>query len=727
MNKQTTPKFQMPLGPGLVGTLIKLFCQKPIKGDDKPVHCSLGVAENSLVATDGRSAILIGQPAEIHVATERKDALLEVERAKIYGDPVDFESIERNCDAEGEAQNISHVQHVIAEGLNKMVPLASVDPDALLAIGKAASDAGALSVQLLQDADGDPRMIGFKFSFLPEADFVNLFNQYNGEIPACGVFRTLDLRHKPADNTPEFDGKSADLPKKERTKKPKKLTEEPEPEIDDHGSVGRALTIVDDIPVDTTVEIERHGLKLPALEKLHSMDGQEVPTGEYASAILKTLDSFGLPATMEEIFGGPAVTRYELSIPTRGVKVQSYSARADDLQLHLGVQSVRVQAPIPGKSRIGIEVPNKTPRTVPLRDLCARQAFVASDSALTFAVGLDIAGKPVYGDLTKMPHLLIAGATNSGKSIGIASILASLLLRNTPRDMRLVLIDPKRVELTLFDGVPHLLCPVITDVREAAPILRALCREMDRRYELLSQAQVRNIDSYNAKVSESEKMTYIVTVIDELADLMLSAKAEVETAIVRLTQMARAVGMHLVIATQRPSVDVITGLIKANVPSRIAYAVASMVDSRVVLDEPGAEKLLGRGDMLYSPIGSKTIRLQGGYVSEDECRAICDHWIRQEEPIYQINPKLETDEARDDWSDDGLDDFFADAGRFAIERGQCSTSMLQRRFSIGFQRASRILDQLEEHGVVGPRDGPRPREVLMDIDQFQTLLSKEVL
>jgi S-DNA-T family DNA segregation ATPase FtsK/SpoIIIE len=329
-----------------------------------------------------------------------------------------------------------------------------------------------------------------------------------------------------------------------------------------------------------------------------------------------------------------------------------------------------------------------------------------------------------------MPHLLIGGATNSGKSIGLATLITSLLMRNTPKDVRLVMIDPKRVELTLFDQIPHLMCPVIKDAKEAPGVLRAVWREMDRRYDKFSQEGVRNIEGWNAKATFADRLPYIVVVIDELADLMIQAKAEVETTIVQLAQLARAVGIHLVIATQRPSVDVITGLIKANIPSRIAFSVASQIDSRTILDSKGAENLIGKGDMLFLPIGAfKPIRVQGCYVSEKEIEAICRHWRQQQAPEYVLTPVEEVHDSQREAGDFGqeTDPLWEEAVRWVVERGQASTSMLQRKFSIGFQRASRLLDMMEERSIVGPRDGSRPREVLASIVDLDVIMGRNVI
>lgn len=477
----------------------------------------------------------------------------------------------------------------------------------------------------------------------------------------------------------------------------------------------------------------KEGYKLPPLTLLTPPAARQKRTPQEMQENIETLEStleeFGIDANVVEVATGPTLTRYEIQLGP-GIKVSRIGALGDNIAMNLAASQVRVEAPIPGKAAVGVEVPNAHRYAVSLRELCESQEFRDHPSRLCVALGQDVSGRNMYADLTKMPHLLIGGATNSGKSIGLATIITSLLMRNTPKDVRFVMIDPKRVELSLFNDVPHLLCPVIKDVKEAAPVLRALCREMDRRYDLLSEAGVRNIDGWNERASFQEKMSYIVVVIDELADLMIAAKAEVETAIVRLAQLARAVGIHLVIATQRPSVDVITGLIKANVPSRIAFAVSSHIDSRTILDEAGADRLIGRGDMLFSPIdANKPLRIQGCYVSEKEIESISKFWKEQERPAYQINPvELARQEAeagrgeRGSSGDDADDPLWQESVLWVVERGQASTSMLQRRFSIGFQRASRLLDMMEERGIVGPRDGPRPREVLVNIMEAEKLV-----
>jgi S-DNA-T family DNA segregation ATPase FtsK/SpoIIIE len=484
--------------------------------------------------------------------------------------------------------------------------------------------------------------------------------------------------------------------------------------------------------VDST---PKEGYKLPPITILNAAPDKPKRSAQEMQQNIQTLEStleeFGIEANVVEVATGPTITRYECQLGP-GIRVNRITALADNIAMNLAASHVRVEAPIPGKAAIGVEVPNAKPSMVTIREVCDTREFRDHPSRLFVALGQDVSGQNRYADLTKMPHLLIGGATNSGKSIGLATLITSLLMRNTPKDLRIVMIDPKRVELTLFDRIPHLMCPVITDIKEAPGVLRAVWREMDRRYDVLSKERVRNIDGWNEKASFQEKMPYIVVVIDELADLMIAAKAEVETTIVRLAQLARAVGIHLVIATQRPSVDVITGTIKANIPSRVAFAVSSQIDSRTILDEKGAEDLIGRGDMLYMPIDApKPMRIQGCYVSEKEIEAICEFWREQEPPSYILTPADYADggpasEGRGTRSsgDEDNDPLWEEAVIFAAERGQVSTSMLQRRFSIGFQRASRMLDIMEERSIVGPRDGPRPREVLLNILEAEQMFGR---
>lgn len=480
-----------------------------------------------------------------------------------------------------------------------------------------------------------------------------------------------------------------------------------------------------------TIQLEtassKEGYELPPMTLLREPATRVIRPAEEMqvniSTLERTLEEFGIEANVVEIATGPTITRYEVQLGP-GIRVGRITALADNIAMSLAASHVRVEAPIPGKNAIGVEVPNSKSAVVTLRELSETKQFMDEPRRLIVGLGQDVSGQNRYTDLTKMPHLLIGGATNSGKSIGLATIITSLLMRNTPKDLRFVMIDPKRVELSLFDGIPHLMCPVVKDVKEAPGVLRAVWREMDIRYDLLSERGVRNIDGWNEKASFAERLPYIVVVIDELADLMIQASAEVETSIVRLAQLARAVGIHLVIATQRPSVDVITGLIKANIPSRMAFAVSSQIDSRTILDQGGAEKLVGKGDMLFLPIdATKPTRIQGCYVSEKEIEDICNHWKAQEKPHYVLNPiAVAIADKERQIAEEDTDALWEDTVRWVVERGQASTSMIQRKFSIGFQRASRLLDMMEERGIVGPRDGPRPREVLLDPMDVETVL-----
>jgi S-DNA-T family DNA segregation ATPase FtsK/SpoIIIE len=488
------------------------------------------------------------------------------------------------------------------------------------------------------------------------------------------------------------------------------------------------------ISLPTEVEVPETGYALPPLDLLH-VPAEIAPRSaaemqRNIATLEGTLEQFGIDANVVEVAAGPSVTRYEVQLGP-GVRVNRITALADNIAMDLAASAVRVEAPIPGKAAIGVEVPNAVRTTVTLRECCDVSAFRESKSPLLVALGKDVAGDVKFADLTRMPHLLIGGATNSGKSIGLATLITSLLMRNSPKELRLVMIDPKRVELTLFDRIPHLMCPVIKEVKEAAGVLRAVWREMDRRYDLLNQNAVRNIDGWNAQASYIDRLPYIVVIIDELADLMIQCGPEVETVIVRLAQLARAVGIHLVIATQRPSVDVITGLIKANIPSRIAFSVASQIDSRTILDAKGAENLIGRGDMLFQPIDAmKPIRIQGCFVSEKEIDAICRHWRAQQEPEYVLTPieapaDAKSGRGREESDEDqGNDELWEDAVTWVAERGEASTSMLQRKFKIGFQRASRLLDVMEERGIVGPRDGPRPRDVLVSPLELEAVFGR---
>ncbi len=443
--------------------------------------------------------------------------------------------------------------------------------------------------------------------------------------------------------------------------------------------------------------------------------------------IEQTLDQFKITANVVEFAHGPTVTRYEIQLAP-GIKVSKIVSLADNLALSLAAIDVRVEAPIPGKSAIGIEVPNRTPAVVSLRE-CVEAPEFQSGSKISFTLGRDVANTVRTADLTKMPHLLIGGATNSGKSICLNTLIGSILFRATPDEVKFILIDPKRVELSLFDGIPHLIHPVVKDVRQAAGILRWTLKEMERRYDLFAKAVVRNIDGYNSKLPPGEKpMPFIVVVVDELADLMMQQGPEVEVAICRLAQLARATGIHLVIATQRPSVDVVTGTIKANISSRIAFAVASGVDSRTILDGTGAERLIGRGDMLFQPIDAqKPIRIQGAYMSEKEIERLVSYLKGQAKPDY-IAEAITVDSAATGGgtgaagdSGNAEDELFEPAVRWVVTNQRATTSALQRKFNIGYTRAARLVDMMEERGFVGPLDGVKPREILINRMDLDTL------
>ena len=443
---------------------------------------------------------------------------------------------------------------------------------------------------------------------------------------------------------------------------------------------------------------------------------------ENSKKLEETLKSFGVDARVVEVSKGPTVTRYELS-PGAGVKVSKISGLADDLALSLAAVGIRIEAPIPGKSVVGIEIPNKEVQSVYLREVIGDQAFWSYPSKLSFAVGKDIAGNTVITDIAKMPHLLIAGATGSGKSVCINTLIASILYKAHPDEVKLLMIDPKVVELSIYNGIPHLIIPVVTEPKKASGALNWAVREMDLRYNMFAETKTRDLKGYNVWRSENGEppVPQIVVVVDELADLMMTAPGEVEEAICRLAQKARAAGIHLVIATQRPSVDVITGLIKANVPSRLAFAVSSGTDSRTILDSVGAEKLLGKGDMLFSPAGlGKPQRIQGAFISDKEVERLVSFIKAQGEQEYDpaLVEKVTSNVKEEMFSDEEEDEFLQDAIEYLVEREKASVSNLQRRFRIGYNRASRLMEDLENRGIVGPEDGAKPRKVLMTTYQF---------
>ncbi len=462
--------------------------------------------------------------------------------------------------------------------------------------------------------------------------------------------------------------------------------------------------------------VDTSGWKLPPLNLFEEMTtrADSGNVRENAAMIQKTLSNFGIEVSMSDVNVGPTVTQYTLK-PNDGVKLEKITSLDKNLALSLAAHPIRIEAPIPGKSLVGVEMPNKSAQIVRMRNILASQTFKDRKSKLSIVLGLDVAGHPQIADITKMPHLLIAGSTGSGKSVCINALLLSLIYQNTPQDLKLILVDPKRVELSLYNGIAHLLTPVIVEPDKTVSALKWAVAEMERRYHVLSSAGKRNITEYN-QAKTKEAMPFIVIVIDELADLMAVSASEVEGLICRLAQMARAVGMHLVVATQRPSVDVITGLIKANIPTRIAFSVASNTDSRTILDQSGAEKLLGMGDMLFlSAELSKPRRIQGAYVSEQEVKEVTEFVKTQAEPDY--NEEILKQNAKASHGGDMADiddDLFYDAAETVIRAGKASASLLQRRLRIGYARAARLLDILEDRGVVGPQDGARPRDVLVD-------------
>lgn len=535
---------------------------------------------------------------------------------------------------------------------------------------------------------------------------------------------------------------------KEKRKEKEVKVEEPIEQIDEDPSMDVKLAYTDDgqlaIPVDeepkeeleevdeTDAEIEDIAFTekenddyiLPPLELLNepqaqSQASEQAQIKKTAKVLEDTFKSFGVSAKVTAAHVGPTVTKYEI-LPEAGVKVSRILNLSDDLALALAAQDIRIEAPIPGKSAVGIEVPNKTKAEVSLREVLNTKTN--KDKKLLFALGKDISGNAIVGELNKMPHMLIAGATGSGKSVCINGIITSILMRAKPHEVKMMMIDPKKVELNVYNGIPHLLAPVVTDPKKASVALRKVIAEMEHRYELFADTGTRNIEGYNdfvqkeGEASKREKLPYIVVLVDELADLMMVASKDVEESITRLAQMARAAGIHLIIATQRPSVDVITGIIKANIPSRIAFSVSSQTDSRTILDSGGAEKLLGKGDMLYLPVGeSKPVRIQGAFLSDAEVERVVDHCVEQQKAQYKEEMIPEEPKEEDDIDDD----IYYDAVDLVIERQSASATMLQNRFKIGYVRASRLIDMMEERGVVGPHVGNKPRIVLIDKEELE--------
>ena len=492
-----------------------------------------------------------------------------------------------------------------------------------------------------------------------------------------------------------------------------------EPEPQSGVVVGEYQPVV--TPFVSSTEAGRRPYRLPDLAIFDPPQAQIVDESQRSGLLEDTLASFGVGAKVTHIERGPAVTRYELR-PERGVKISRISSLADDIALALAATSVRIEAPIPGKSAVGIEVPNAHVSTVSISEILQALPSRGQIPPLNVALGKDITGRPVFGDLGKMPHLLVAGATGAGKSVCLNCMIASLLVSATPDQVQLLMIDPKRVELAVYNGIPHLIKEVITDARLAAGALFEMTKEMDSRYERFAKAGVRKIEEYNTKYPD-EKLPYVAIFIDELADLMMIAPAKVEISICRLAQLARATGIHLVVATQRPSVDVITGIIKANIPSRLSFAVSSQVDSRTILDMVGAERLLGRGDMLYLPIDApKPVRAQGALITGGEISRLVAFWAAQGRPDNLLDVDLLPIE--DDEKGRAVDPLAYDAARFIIETNYASTAQLQSQFSIGHPRAVRLMKQLEDFGVVGPHEGTKPRRINVSLGELERIASR---
>ncbi len=505
--------------------------------------------------------------------------------------------------------------------------------------------------------------------------------------------------------------------------------EEEDEEEDEEDDDDEELEELDHNMVEEYEEYEFPPIELLNESKSAGKDYSMRELREIAIKLQKTLASFGVDAKVTNVTRGPTVTRYELQ-PNVGVKVSKILRLSDDIALNLAAKSIRIEAPIPGKSAVGIEVPNRVTDTVSLREILESDAFIEAPSKVSFGLGKSIDGEPVVANIAKMPHMLIAGSTGSGKSVCINSIIMSILYKANPSEVKLILVDPKVVELGVYNGIPHLLIPVVTDPKKAAGALNWAVQEMVNRYNLFASKGVRDIKGYNELLkNEGEEgvLPQVVIIIDELADLMMVAPNEVEDAICRLAQMARAAGMHLIIATQRPSVDVITGIIKANIPSRIAFTVSSQVDSRTILDMGGAEKLLGRGDMLYNPIGeSKPIRVQGSFVSDSEIESVVEfiknnNEVRYNENVMETLEKSVAPQTVGGADEDDTDEFLMDAIELAVNMGQVSASMIQRKFKVGYARAGRIVDQMEERGIISGHEGSKPRQVLISKEEWEEM------
>ena len=573
-----------------------------------------------------------------------------------------------------------------------------------------------------------------------KADLNENDDTHQMEMPELSIHRGSVPAEEPEKTEPEMTRQAAEEAKKEKTSAdhtriPRSSREEIEADVDGiRQEIGKKA------------EEKRPEYKTPPMNLLKkgtrgAMGDSDAHLREVARKLEETLDSFGVKVTVNNVSCGPTVTRYEL-MPEQGVKVSRIVGLTDDIKLSLAAADVRIEAPIPGKAAVGIEVPNKESSEVYLRELLESSEFQEAKSKLSIAVGKDLAGKIVVADIAKMPHLLIAGATGSGKSVCVNTIIMSLIYKASPEDVKLIMIDPKVVELSVYNGIPHLFIPVVTDPKKAAGALNWAVAEMTKRYQQFATQGVRDLKGYNQKIEsipeeqrteEMKKMPQIVIIVDELADLMMVAPGEVEDAVCRLAQLARAAGIHLILATQRPSVNVITGLIKANMPSRIAFKASSGVDSRTILDMNGAEKLLGKGDMLFYPQNyQKPARLQGAFVKDSEVEQVVEFLTQQNNPeTYNAEMQVQLSQvtqAAQDLKNSGsdVDEYFADAGKFIIEKDKASIGMLQRVFKIGFNRAARIMDQLAEAGVVGEEEGTKPRKVLMSMEQFEQYIEESV-
>lgn len=488
------------------------------------------------------------------------------------------------------------------------------------------------------------------------------------------------------------------------------------------------MTMFDTIDVDNQVDevISNKEYQLPLISMLSTPRKEKGDNSGYATANAKRLTDvlreFGVIATVRDVFIGPSVTKYELTLES-GVRVNKILQLQDDIKLALAAKDIRIEAPIPGKSAVGIEIPNLISSAVSMKEVLIEKTNNLKSNKLVVPLGRDVSGKAIFAELDKMPHLLIAGATGSGKSVCINTIISSILMQATPDEVRMILIDPKKVELSNYNGIPHLLAPVVTDAKKAAAVLREVVSEMESRYELFAQSNVRNISSYNEYVLKKsteenplKPLAYHVVILDEVADLMMVASKDVEDCIMRIAQMARAAGIHMIVATQRPSTDVITGVIKANIPSRIAFAVSSGIDSRTILDTSGAEKLLGKGDMLFSPMGSSApTRVQGAFLSDEEVSSIVHFVSKQQSAVFEdrfVNAKESSSSNSADSLDDNQEDSeYQECRTFVINAQKASASLLQRQFRIGYNKAARIIDQLESEGIIGPQIGSKPREV----------------